>query len=94
MNSKEILRARNFRDKKATKIKRQENDWNKTTAFVVFFTTSVAKMFTTNFCELFHDNILRESDKQQEEFIPYLFFKSSDSFLLKAGSLISLTCCS
>ena len=60
MNSKEILRARNFREKKATKIKRQENDWNKTTAFVVFFTTSVAIMFTTNFCELFHDNILRE----------------------------------
>ena len=43
-----------------TKIKRQENNWNNTIAFVVFFMFSVAKMFTTNFCELFHDNILRE----------------------------------
>jgi hypothetical protein len=41
-------------------MKRQENYWNKTSAFVVFFTTSIAKTSTTNFCELFRDNILRE----------------------------------
>jgi hypothetical protein len=54
ISTKEILKAR----------KLEESSWNKTTAFVVFFTTSVAKMFTTKFCELFHDNILRERSNE------------------------------